>query len=134
MCYNRTSCSPTNKKDFMHISTDLSGRVLINSRFGVSYSNFSFLTPTFWKVSKEKYGKTPTFSGRQHFTPTFKILVRTLSGITRFFTLTLHQNSTTEINIIQTLAYLIQCSLKTPKRVGGKQCRPRSDAAKIRVI
>ena len=37
------------------------GRVLINSRFGVSYSNFSFLTPTFWKVSIEKYGKTPNF-------------------------------------------------------------------------
>ena len=54
-------------------------RVLINSRFGVSYSNFSFLTPTFWKVSIEKYGKTPTFSGRQHFTPIFKILVRTLA-------------------------------------------------------
>ena len=53
-------------------------RVLINSRFGVSYSNFSFLTPTFWKVSTEKYGKTPTFSGWQHFTPIFKILVRTL--------------------------------------------------------
>ena len=67
-------------------------RVLINSRFGVSYSNFSFLTPiridpfsdgdrkflTFWKVSIEKYDKTPTFYGRQHFTPIFKILVRTL--------------------------------------------------------
>ena len=52
---------------------------LINSRFGVlSYSNFSFLTPTFWKVSIDKYGKTPTFSGGQHFTPIFKILVRTL--------------------------------------------------------
>ena len=36
-------------------------RVLINSRFGVSYSNFSFLTPTFWKVSIEKCGKTPNF-------------------------------------------------------------------------
>ena len=36
-------------------------RVLINSRFGVSYSNFSFLTPTFWKVSIEKYGKTQLF-------------------------------------------------------------------------
>ena len=55
-------------------------RVLINSRFGVSYSNFSFLTPTFWVVSIEKYGKTPTFSGRQHFTPIFKTLVRTLNA------------------------------------------------------
>ena len=54
-------------------------RVLIHSRFGVSYSNFSFLTLTFWKVSIEKYGKTPTFSGRQHFTTIFKILVRTLT-------------------------------------------------------
>ena len=50
-------------------------RDLINSRFGVSYSNFSFLTPTFWKVSIDKYGKTPTLSGGQHF----KILVRTLN-------------------------------------------------------
>ena len=57
-------------------------RVLINSRFGVSYSNFSFLTPTFWKVSIEKYGKTPTFSGQRHFTPIFKILVRTLHDLT----------------------------------------------------
>ena len=56
-------------------------RDLINSRFGVSYSNFSFLTPTFWKVSIDKYGKTPNFfrrSGGQHFSPIFKILVRTL--------------------------------------------------------
>ena len=51
---------------------------LINSRFGVSYFNFSFLTPTFWKVSIDKYGKTPTLSGGQYFTPIFKILVRTL--------------------------------------------------------
>ena len=56
----------------------LTCRDLSNSRFGVSYSNFSFLTPTFWKVSIDKYGKTPTFSGGQHFTPIFKILVRTL--------------------------------------------------------
>ena len=53
-------------------------RDLINSRFGVSYSNFSFLTPAFWKVSIDKYGKTPTLSGGQHFTPIFKILVRIL--------------------------------------------------------
>ena len=62
-------------------------RDLINSRFGVSYSNFSFLTPTFWKVSIDKYGKTPTFSGGQHFTPIFKILVRTLVYITFLFLL-----------------------------------------------
>ena len=54
---------------------EMTSRALINSRFGVSYSNFSF---PFWKVSIDKYGKTPTFSGGQHFTPIFKILVRTL--------------------------------------------------------
>ena len=42
-------------------------RVLVNSKFGVFYSNFLSLTPTFCKVSTEKYSKTPTFSGRQHF-------------------------------------------------------------------
>ena len=59
-------------------------RDLVNSRFGVSYSNFSFLTPTFWKVSIDKYGKTPAFSGGQYFTPIFKILVRTLVIIREF--------------------------------------------------
>ena len=47
--------------------TVFSVRVLINSKFGVFYSNFLSLTPTFCKVSTEKYSKTPTFSGRQHF-------------------------------------------------------------------
>ena len=42
-------------------------RVLINSKFGVFYSNFLSQTPTFWKVLIEKYSKTPTFSGRQYF-------------------------------------------------------------------
>ena len=42
-------------------------RVLVKSKFGVFYSNFLSLTPTFCKVSIEKYSKTPTFSGRQHF-------------------------------------------------------------------
>ena len=42
-------------------------KVLVNSKFGVFYSNFLSLTPTFWKVLIEKYSKTPTFSGRQHF-------------------------------------------------------------------
>ena len=41
-------------------------RVLVNSKFGVFYSNFLSLTPNF-VVSIEKYSKTPTFSGRQHF-------------------------------------------------------------------
>ena len=40
---------------------------LVNSQFGVFYSNILSLTPTFCKVSIEKYSKTPTFSGRQHF-------------------------------------------------------------------
>ena len=62
-------------------------RDLINSRFGVSYSNFSFLTPTFWKVSVDKYGKSPTLSGGQHCSPIFKILVRTLSLTFFLFTL-----------------------------------------------
>ena len=44
-----------------------SSRVLVNSKFGVFYSNFLSLTLTFCKVSTEKYSKTPTFSGRQHF-------------------------------------------------------------------
>ena len=31
------------------------------------YSKFLSLTPTFSKVPMEKYGKTPIFSGKQHF-------------------------------------------------------------------
>ena len=42
-------------------------RVLINSKFGLFYSNFLILTPTFSKVPIEKYGKIPFFSGKQHF-------------------------------------------------------------------
>ena len=38
-------------------------RVLTNSKFGLFYSNFLTLTPTFSKVPIEKYGKTPNFSG-----------------------------------------------------------------------
>ena len=41
--------------------------VLTNSTFGLFYSNFLILTPTFSKVPIEKYGKTPIFSGKQHF-------------------------------------------------------------------
>ena len=44
-----------------------SDRVLTNSKFGLFYSNFLIPTPTFSKVQKEKYGKTPNFSGKQHF-------------------------------------------------------------------
>ena len=42
-------------------------RVLTNSKVGLFYSNFLILTPTFSKVPIEKYGKTPIFSGKQHF-------------------------------------------------------------------
>ena len=42
-------------------------RVLVNSISGVVNSNFLSLTPTFYKVSIEKYSKTPLFSGRQPF-------------------------------------------------------------------
>ena len=41
--------------------------VLTNSKFGLFYSNFLILTPTFSQVPIENYGKTPTFSGKQHF-------------------------------------------------------------------
>ena len=46
--------------------TDFS-RVPTNSKLGLFYSNFLILAPTFSKVSTEKYGKTPNFSGKQHF-------------------------------------------------------------------
>ena len=42
-------------------------RVLTNSKFGLFYSSFLILTPTFSKVPIEKYGKNPNFSGKQHF-------------------------------------------------------------------
>ena len=42
-------------------------RVLDNSKFGVFYSNFLPLTPTFCKVTIKSIVKLPTFSGRQHF-------------------------------------------------------------------
>ena len=42
-------------------------RVLTNSKFGLFYSNFLILTPTFSAVPIKKFGKTPNFSGRQHF-------------------------------------------------------------------
>ena len=42
-------------------------RVLTNSKFGLFYSNFLILTPTFSKVPKEKNGKTLNFSGKQQF-------------------------------------------------------------------
>ena len=42
-------------------------RVLTNSKFGLFYSNFLILTPTFSEVPIEKYGKTPNFYGKQHF-------------------------------------------------------------------
>ena len=42
-------------------------RVLINSKFGLFYFYFLILTPTFSIVPIEKYGKTPSISGKQHF-------------------------------------------------------------------
>ena len=41
--------------------------VLVNSKFGVFYSNFLSLTPTVCIVSIEMCSKTPTFSEKQHF-------------------------------------------------------------------
>ena len=45
----------------------LTPRVIVNSKFGVFYSNILSLTPTFCKVLIEEYSKTATFPGRQHF-------------------------------------------------------------------
>ena len=47
-------------------------RVLTNSKFRLFYSNFLILAPTFSKLPIEKYGKTPFFSGKQHFYSYFK--------------------------------------------------------------
>ena len=48
-------------------------RDLTNSKFGLFYSNFFILTPTFSKMPIEKYGKTPIFSDKQHFYSYFQI-------------------------------------------------------------
>ena len=58
------------------INTLLASAVLTNSKFGLFYSNFLILTPTFSKVPIEKIGKTLNFSGKQQFNPIVKILVR----------------------------------------------------------
>ena len=47
-------------------------RVLTNSKFGLFYSNFLILTPTFSKVPIEKYVKTPILSGKQNFYSNFQ--------------------------------------------------------------
>ena len=47
-------------------------RVLTNSKFGLFYSNFLIVTPTFLKAPIERYGKTPNFSGRRHFYSCFQ--------------------------------------------------------------
>ena len=52
--------------------TQQTNRVLTNSKFGLFYSNFLILTPTFSQVPIEKYGKTPTFSDKQHFNSYFQ--------------------------------------------------------------
>ena len=54
-------------KDTATLNRAIHGRVLTNSIFGLFYSNFLILTPTFSKVPIEKYGKTPIFSGKLHF-------------------------------------------------------------------
>ena len=41
-------------------------KVLTNSKFGLFYSNFFVLTPTFSKAQLKKYGKNSNCSGRQH--------------------------------------------------------------------
>ena len=63
---------------FKHVINTLGSRVLVNSKFGVFYSNFLSLTPIFGKASIEEYSKTPTFLEDSSFTPIFKILARTL--------------------------------------------------------
>ena len=67
----RTIFLPAAPKMYKNVVTNMSlmtklDRVLVNSKFGVFYSNFLSLTPNFCKVLTEKYSKTPTFSGRQH--------------------------------------------------------------------
>ena len=49
------------------INTLLASAVLTNFKFGLFYSNFLILTPTFSKVPIEKIGKTLNFSGKQQF-------------------------------------------------------------------
>ena len=63
-----------------------SHRVLTNSKFGLFYSNFLILTPTFSKVPIEKYGKTPIFSGKQHFYSYFQNPSE--NSVVRYFSLT----------------------------------------------
>ena len=48
------------------------GGGLLYSKFGVIYSNFLNLTPTFWKGPIQRYGKTPNFSGSCHFYSCFQ--------------------------------------------------------------
>ena len=53
-------------------------RDLTNSKFGFFLLQLFDSESNFFKSANKKYGKTPNFSGKQHFTPIFKILVRTL--------------------------------------------------------
>ena len=46
-------------------------RVITNSKFGLFYSNFFIVTPTFLKAAIERYCKTHNFSGR-HFYSCFQ--------------------------------------------------------------
>ena len=59
---------PDSKHDSHYsINTLLASAVLTNSKFGLFYSNFLILTPTFSKVTIEKIGKTLNFSNKQQF-------------------------------------------------------------------
>ena len=59
---------PDSKHDSHYsINTLLASAVLTNSKFGLFYSNFLILTPTFSKMTIEKIGKTLNFSSKQQF-------------------------------------------------------------------
>ena len=92
-------------------------RVLINSNIGLFYYNFLILTPTFSKVPKEKYGKTPNFSRMQHFYSHFQNLsensvIGTLKSVLRRkYRLLVHIVNINQKNIYEILlnAMFLQC-------------------------
>ena len=62
-----------------------SNRVLVNSKFGVLYSNFLSLTPSFCRISVGGVVKLQLFLEGGFFAPVFKILVITLGNLTPYF-------------------------------------------------
>ena len=80
-------------------------RVLTNSKFGLFYSNFLNLTPTFSKVPIEKYGKTPNFSGKQHFYSYFQNPGEN-SGETKYYGLIIDES--TDLSIHKKLVVYIR--------------------------